>query len=391
VNEKGHAKTLVASQPGNTNAVKAGVYSARILEPRVRDLADEFEALPVAELRAQLLRLELAGLSVLAEAADQTLAKGGLVGRDEKPRTVAQLRLRVHDKLLSTLSAYEAAVCPPPDEPGHAQQAEIALNVRPFGKLLAAVAQAHGLASFDDLTPQAFNPDAFLEAVIVSRDQGVTSDNRFKARKTLTLRKRSRGRRCLCFPTRKARDELEFREWMDEAREAGLSPHPEDPELAGRVRRLAAGHSLVPWVSYQRQDAAVRTSIEAEMRRISGKGEAGDERKTGEHVPTIAPFWQMLLNPDMAQHTVSDRLRALEALEDVGAFPSCRCEASTAYLAEEHTDEAWAYVIRLVPMSHWRAAMHRAQFPETYLAIRDIADERIFGDPLYSSRRLSVG
>ena len=240
--------------------------------------------------------------------------------------------MRTHDKLRTTLDAYQEACSPPEDLARAAENGGVQDRVTAQGNLLATLARQHRLPAFGDITPRALNPDAFLEAVIVSRDQAVNNSSRLRARQTLTQRKQARSALCLCFPTRGAEDELEFRDWIEEARDGGVAPHSGDPELAGRVRRFAAGGRLVPWVSYKRQDAAVQASIEAEMRRIKGKRQADDGQVTGADDPTIAPFWEMLLSPDLTQHPVKDRLRALAALKQPGLCPTADANHRTPTL-----------------------------------------------------------
>jgi hypothetical protein len=104
VNKNGHSETLVSSHPGNTNAAKAGVYSERILAPRVKDLDDAIASRPVDEVVLEINRRRVAGLSALIEAMDEELGTGGLVGRDGKVRELVKQRLRGDDKLRIALS-----------------------------------------------------------------------------------------------------------------------------------------------------------------------------------------------------------------------------------------------------------------------------------------------
>ncbi len=41
MNRRGHPKTMVASQPGNENAVKHGVHSPRLIQARAAEIASE--------------------------------------------------------------------------------------------------------------------------------------------------------------------------------------------------------------------------------------------------------------------------------------------------------------------------------------------------------------
>jgi hypothetical protein len=361
------------------NAARAGVYSTRILEPRVAEIEREIESLSPPELRARTLRREVAGLLALVEAADQALAEQRLTGRSGGPHTLVNLRLRLHEKLTRALDAYEAAVTSAPGEPleqGEHKAGEVGRNVG----VLASIARTHRLP-FDEIAPKDLNPDAFLEAVITTPDPQVSSANRLRARKLLTRRKKGRSDWCLCFPTRVARDEIELREWLDEARDAGLMPHKADAEMAAEVRQLAAGNHLDPWMMYRRRHAAVEFAIDEQVRRMAGQDSAHSDHQTREDDPTLRPFWIMLLSDDPFA-SVADRLKPLEALDEAGALRQCTCEPPTTRLWEEELDEARAYRIRLVSMSHWQAAIHRVRFPETFLAIRDAADRRALSDSL---------
>src|SRR3954451_7078522 len=106
MNRRGHAKTLVASHPGNRNAVKAGVFSPDVLAPRVQELEAEIASRPAHDAILDLLRRELAALAALGEAMDRSLAKDGIHGRSGEPRALVSLRLRVTERLRRTAADY---------------------------------------------------------------------------------------------------------------------------------------------------------------------------------------------------------------------------------------------------------------------------------------------
>lgn len=106
VNPKGHPKTLVAKHPGNRNAVKAGVFSDALLAPRILDLEAAISERPAHEVAMEVLRHEVASLTVLGEAMDQSLDASGLNGRRGEPRRMIDLRLRLNDKLRRTVDQY---------------------------------------------------------------------------------------------------------------------------------------------------------------------------------------------------------------------------------------------------------------------------------------------
>jgi hypothetical protein len=65
----------------------------------------------------------------------------------------------------------------------------------------------------------------------------------------------------------------------------------------------------------------------------------------------------------------------------MGALPRCTCEPEPKHqLVEEKYDAYDAYTIRLVAKKHYRAALHIARYPETYLAVRDAIDARIVSE-----------
>jgi hypothetical protein len=101
---------------------------------------------------------------------------------------------------------------------------------------------------------------------------------------------------------------------------------------------------------------------------------------TGETDRAIAPFWQTTLSPD-PQITANDRLKALRALDDLGALPRCTCEPEPKHQLDEEKVDAWdAHTIRLGAQKHFRAALEIARYPETYLAVRDAIDARIVSE-----------
>src|SRR4051812_41120233 len=145
VNMQGHAKTLVASQPVNGNALKAGVFSPRTIAPRVQELDAQMAQLSAAEIRERLLRYEVAALLALGERMDESLDAGLQNARGE-PRTLVNLRLRLDEKLrqalkdLHDLAASEAAQDLASDGSGFGSFEDLlsALHEAPPGQMLAA-------------------------------------------------------------------------------------------------------------------------------------------------------------------------------------------------------------------------------------------------------------
>jgi hypothetical protein len=163
-------------------------------------------------------------------------------------------------------------------------------------------------------------------------------------------------------------------------RKTGVEPSPIDTQVAALVRRIANGEEADLWDYFPRTERAVHDVV-AEGADPSRRGGASGNRVwTGETDGAIAPFWQTTLSPD-PQITAKDRLKALRALDDIGALPRCTCEPEPKHqLVEEKYDASDAHTVRLVAQKHYRAALHIARYPETYLAVRDAIDARIVSE-----------
>jgi hypothetical protein len=110
MNEKGHPATLVPSHPGNTNAMKSGVYSrtGAPLEPRVQELVDALMAEPHTDRIDEIGAREIAKLIATIEAIDNDLAENGLTRKNGEPRGLIDLRLRATKRLADWLDRYGA-------------------------------------------------------------------------------------------------------------------------------------------------------------------------------------------------------------------------------------------------------------------------------------------
>jgi hypothetical protein len=375
VNKKGHAQTLLAAHPGNRNAVKSGVYSPATLAPRTYELEASIAEREPEEALTDILRRELAALTALGEAMDQSLTIDGVLGRGGEPRTMVGHRLRLNEKLRQTADQYAQAA---------RRQAflatEPAASEGDQQSLAETIAKLHDRPSIDAITPGELDLEVYLRSVIMTGDRTVTTDDRLRARRMLTTLRTNRPSTCLCFSTLAARTELELRDWIDGLRKTGVEPSPIDTQLAALVRQIASGEQVDPWARFRRTEQAVHdvVAVGADHTRRSG---ANDNRVwTGETDGAIAPFWQTTLSPD-SQITAKDRLKALRALDDMGALPRCSCEPEPKHqLVEEKYDAHDAYTIRLVAKKHYRAALHIARYPETYLAVRDAIDARIVSE-----------
>jgi hypothetical protein len=95
VNSRGHPPTLVAAHPGNTNAVKSGVFSStgRILAPRAKEISNAIMAAPHVSALDRIAAEEVGSLIALVEAIDRDLANNGLTKKGEA-RSLLKLRVQ---------------------------------------------------------------------------------------------------------------------------------------------------------------------------------------------------------------------------------------------------------------------------------------------------------
>jgi hypothetical protein len=108
MNYRGHPETLRARQPGNVNAVKAGVYSPRILQPRGREVAAALLAAPHTVPLDQIAAEEIGSLVALIEAIDSDLVAHGLTNRRGEARTLLDYRSRLSGRLERWLKEFGA-------------------------------------------------------------------------------------------------------------------------------------------------------------------------------------------------------------------------------------------------------------------------------------------
>jgi hypothetical protein len=99
MNTKGTPKNLVASQPGNSNALRHGAYSQRVLESRVPQIVDELMGSEPFLPTDRFVVEEIARLWNLIQAIDEDLAERGLRRRDGGARSLIELRLRASGRL----------------------------------------------------------------------------------------------------------------------------------------------------------------------------------------------------------------------------------------------------------------------------------------------------
>jgi hypothetical protein len=93
VNEQGHVSTLVASQPGNRNAERTGLFARmeRPLEPTVQAMAAEVMALPHTGALDEVGAVEIAKLVHLLDRIDADLNSKGLTRKKRRASCAAGL------------------------------------------------------------------------------------------------------------------------------------------------------------------------------------------------------------------------------------------------------------------------------------------------------------
>ena len=110
MNKLGNSPTLVAAHLGNTNAVKHGVHSPRLLEARaveiVAQLTQSCEFSPLDLVAVH----EAARCIAILEAIDRDLDQRGLVDREGAPRYLLSHRSRTSRQLEQWLTKIRAAV-----------------------------------------------------------------------------------------------------------------------------------------------------------------------------------------------------------------------------------------------------------------------------------------
>jgi hypothetical protein len=106
VNPNGNTETLYPAHPGNTNAVRSGVFSrtGRILAPRAQEIVDELMRAPHVVELDRVAADEIGQLVALIEAIDCDIAERGLRSR----RSLLDLRLRASGRLEKWLTQFGA-------------------------------------------------------------------------------------------------------------------------------------------------------------------------------------------------------------------------------------------------------------------------------------------
>src|ERR1700752_165434 len=106
-NPSGYPETLRAPQPGNTCALKHGIFSrtGRILHPRAKEIAETVTGAPFVTDIDEIGIQEIASLLATLEAIDAELATG-LVRRGRDKIKLLQMRSAFSRRLQEWLGAY---------------------------------------------------------------------------------------------------------------------------------------------------------------------------------------------------------------------------------------------------------------------------------------------
>src|ERR1051326_2924007 len=101
MNATGTPANLIASHPGNLNAIKSGVFSrsGRVLAPRAQEIAEVLLAAPHIKGIDAIGAEEIGSLVALLEALDTDITNRGVSTRSGEARTVVKLRLQASRRL----------------------------------------------------------------------------------------------------------------------------------------------------------------------------------------------------------------------------------------------------------------------------------------------------
>jgi hypothetical protein len=110
MNENGNPESLVASHPGNLNALKEGVHSPRLIEARASEIANEL-ADSVEFSPAELIAVHQAARCIaVLEAIDRDLDQRGVVDRKGAPRYLLNHRSRTSRQLEHWMEEVKATI-----------------------------------------------------------------------------------------------------------------------------------------------------------------------------------------------------------------------------------------------------------------------------------------
>ena len=99
MNKGGTPANLVASHPGNANAVRYGTHSERVIHTRAAEIEEELFGSSELSLKDRIASSELARLIALRDQIDLDLIERGLLDKKGQPRYIVGMRARVSREL----------------------------------------------------------------------------------------------------------------------------------------------------------------------------------------------------------------------------------------------------------------------------------------------------
>jgi hypothetical protein len=114
VNPKGNSENLSAAHPGNTNAVKSGVHSPRLIQERADQIVQNSTFSVELDALGQLALNEVARISATIEAIERDLDERGLTDKSGDERYLLRRRDSMarrfgeaHDRLVTAVERAE--------------------------------------------------------------------------------------------------------------------------------------------------------------------------------------------------------------------------------------------------------------------------------------------
>jgi hypothetical protein len=110
MNKHGNPKTLVAAQPGNTNAAKHGAYSPRLIAPRAAEIVDQLTQSFDFTVTQRFAVEQVGSCTAILEAIDLDLGERGVVDKRGEPRSLLNYRSSILRQLGHWLAKIESTI-----------------------------------------------------------------------------------------------------------------------------------------------------------------------------------------------------------------------------------------------------------------------------------------
>jgi hypothetical protein len=165
MNSRGHKKTLVPSHPGNTNAVKSGVHSPRLIQARASEIEDDLAASFEFSAIDRIAVREVAHNMAILEAIDRDLDERGLVDNRGEPRYLLDKRMRTSRQLDHWLAKIAPAI----------DRQSAALRERPRAEWADYVTELQSIAMGHDPGARTSDRLAALRELLKLGSSGTTS------------------------------------------------------------------------------------------------------------------------------------------------------------------------------------------------------------------------